>query len=79
MIGTSKLPFVDINDYPRINDINSLSSLPDPGYPLKIDSRKGKRLLSISKESQIKRELNQVGLSIPDGRWPKYTQLSDSI
>lgn len=75
MIGTSTLPFVDIYDYPRINDINSLDSLPDPGYPLAPDPRKGQRLLTTYNETQAKKTLNRSGLTIPDGKYPNYPQI----
>jgi hypothetical protein len=75
MIGTSNLPYTDINAFPRIKDINSLNSLPDPGWPLGPDGRKRRRRLQIDAELSEQRSLNTPGLTIPDAKYPFYTQI----
>ena len=76
MIGTNTGPFVDISDYPRINDINSLGNLPDPGYPLGPDGRKRKRRLQREQELAQQIDLGVIGVKTSDGKYPYYTQIS---
>jgi len=76
MIGTSNLPYTDINAFPKIKDINSLDSLPDPGWPLGPDGRKRRRRLQIDADLSVQVSLNAPGLTIPDGKYPLYTQIT---
>mgnify|MGYP000461673170 CR=1 FL=1 len=81
MIGTSTLPEVDSLDYPKVNDPNSWVSstnnkLPDPGYGLAVDGRRGRRLLQldvIRAGSLPEEEL--IGRRISDNKFPRYTEL----